>query len=150
LLIGASSVFAEIQDSINMIWGLKPKPKSDWIAFLKNRLLSFSIIISFGFLLLVSLGISALVEAFGNQLKLIIPGISVILIYTINLCITIGMPFKWQSFYKQQGFFPWRKYFWRFAENFNSYPMKMKNTIPQNILWSPGRRFFCHNQQHEL
>jgi membrane protein len=91
LLIGASSVFAEIQDSINMIWGLKPKPKSGWIAFLKNRLLSFSIIISLGFLLLVSLSISALVEEFGNHLKLIIPGISVILIYAINLCITIGI-----------------------------------------------------------
>jgi membrane protein len=91
LLIGASSVFAEIQDSINMIWGLKPKPKSGWIAFLKNRLLSFSIIISLGFLLLVSLSISALVEEFGSHLKLIIPGMSVILIYAINLCITIGI-----------------------------------------------------------
>ncbi len=91
LLVGASSVFAEMQDSINMIWGLKPKPKSGWIAFLKNRLLSFSIIISLGFLLLVSLSISALVEEFGNHLKLIIPGISVVLIYAINLCITIGI-----------------------------------------------------------
>jgi membrane protein len=91
LLIGASSVFAEMQDSINMIWGVKPKPKSGWIAFLKNRLLSFSIIVSLGFLLLVSLGFSALVEAFGNHLKLIMPGISVILIYAINLCITIGI-----------------------------------------------------------
>jgi membrane protein len=91
LIIGASSVFAEIQDSINMIWGLKPKPKSGWIAFLKNRLLSFSIIISLGFLLLVSLSISALVEEFGNHLKLIIPGMSVILIYAINLCITVGI-----------------------------------------------------------
>ncbi len=91
LLIGASGVFAEMQDSINMIWGLKPKPKSGWIAFLKNRLLSFSIIISLGFLLLVSLSFSALVEAFGNHLKLIIPGISVILVYVINFCITVGI-----------------------------------------------------------
>ena|ERR1700722_16746928 len=91
LVIGASSVFAEIQDSINMIWGLKPKPKSGWIAFLKNRLLSFSIIVSLGFLLLVSLSISALVEEFGNHLKQIVPGMSVILIYAINLCITIGI-----------------------------------------------------------
>lgn len=91
LLIGASSVFAEMQDSINMIWGLKPKPKSGWIAFLKNRLLSFSIIVSLGFLLLVSLSFSALVEAFGNHLKLIIPGISVILVYVINFCITVGI-----------------------------------------------------------
>ncbi len=91
LVIGASSVFAEMQDSINMIWGLKPKPKSGWIAFLKNRLLSFSIIVSLGFLLLVSLGVSALVEAFGNHLKLIVPGMSVVFIYVINQCITVSI-----------------------------------------------------------
>jgi membrane protein len=91
LIIGASSVFAEMQDSINMIWGLKPKPKSGWITFLKNRLLSFSIIVSLGFLLLVSLAISALVEIFGNHLKSLFPGLSVIVIYVINLCITIGV-----------------------------------------------------------
>jgi len=37
LFIGATSVFAEMQDSINMIWGLKTKPKKGWVAFLKTR-----------------------------------------------------------------------------------------------------------------
>lgn len=60
LLIGATSVFAEIQDSINSIWGLKPKPKKGWIKMLQNRFLSFSVIISLGFLLLVSLGVDAI------------------------------------------------------------------------------------------
>lgn len=91
LIIGASSVFAEMQDSINMIWGLKPKPKSGWVAFLKNRLLSFSIIVSLAFLSLVSLGFSALVEVFGNHLKSAFPGISIIFVYVINSCITIGI-----------------------------------------------------------
>ena len=91
LVIGASSVFAEMQDSINMIWGLKPKPKSGWVAFLKNRLLSFSIIVSLAFLLLVSLGFSALVEVFGTHLKSAFPGISIIFVYVINSCITIGI-----------------------------------------------------------
>src|SRR5450432_2823846 len=91
LIIGASSVFAEMQDSINMIWGLKPKPKSGWIAFLKNRLLSFSIIISLGFLLLVSLALSALVEVFSSHLKSVFPGLSIIVIYAVNLCITIAI-----------------------------------------------------------
>src|SRR5450631_4221611 len=89
LIIGASSVFAEMQDSINMIWGLKPKPKSGWIAFLKNRLLSFSIIISLGFLLLVSLGFSALVEIIGRHLQSAIPGLSIVIIYLINQVITL-------------------------------------------------------------
>src|SRR5215213_4345197 len=41
LLIGATGVFGEIQDSINDIWGIKPKPKQGWLKLIKNRLLSF-------------------------------------------------------------------------------------------------------------
>jgi membrane protein len=91
LVVGASSVFAEMQESINIIWGVKPKPKSGWKAFLKNRLLSFSIIVSLAFLLLVSLGFSALVEVFGNHLKSIFPGLSVIILYLINLILTLSI-----------------------------------------------------------
>jgi len=89
LVIGASSVFAEMQDSINIIWGIKPKPASGWIAFLKNRLLSFSIIVSLGFLLLVSLGISAMIDLMGSQLQNTFPSLSVAFIYVINLVITL-------------------------------------------------------------
>jgi membrane protein len=91
LIIGATGIFSEIQDSINMIWGLKPKPKKGWVAFLKNRFLSFSIIIGLGFLLLVSLLISALVEAFGNHLKSLFSGISTVLLYIINQVLSIGI-----------------------------------------------------------
>ena len=89
LVIGASSVFAEMQDSINMIWGLKPKPQSGWIAFLKNRLLSFSVIISLGFILLVSLGVSAMISALGSRLETAMPGVSILVIYVVDLLITI-------------------------------------------------------------
>src|SRR5215212_5570740 len=65
LLLGATTVFGEIQDSINDIWGLKPKPKQGWLKLIKNRLLSFGIIGSLGFLLLVSLAVTALVEGIG-------------------------------------------------------------------------------------
>ncbi len=91
LVVGATSVFVEMQDSINMIWQLKPKPKKGWLAFLKNRFLSLSLIVSLGFLLLVSLGVSALVEAFGNPLHTLIPGISIVVIYVLNLILTIGI-----------------------------------------------------------
>src|SRR6201995_5578968 len=50
LILGATSVFGDMQDSINKIWGLKPKPKRGWLKMLQNRFLSFSIIISLGFL----------------------------------------------------------------------------------------------------
>jgi membrane protein len=67
LLIGATSVFAEIQDSINTIWGIKPKKQSGFWLYLKARLLSFGVIGSFGFILLVSLGISTFMDALSNR-----------------------------------------------------------------------------------
>src|SRR5664279_2440390 len=91
LFIGATSVFSEMQDSINMIWGLKSKPKKGWVSFLKNRFLSFSVIIGLGFLLLVSLFISAMVSAFGDRLKSLVPGVSTPLLYTINMGVSLGL-----------------------------------------------------------
>jgi len=89
LLIGATTVFAQIQESINSIWGLKPKPKKGWLKLLKNRFLSFSVIIGLGFLLLVSLSISALIDGFSSSLKAHFPEIAVVIFYIINLIITL-------------------------------------------------------------
>jgi membrane protein len=89
LLFGATTVFAEIQDSVNSIWELKAKPKQKgWWRLLRNRLLSFSVIVSLAFLLLVSLFISALVDALGERLKTIFPSMTVNVIYVINFLIT--------------------------------------------------------------
>jgi membrane protein len=89
LVIGATTVFAQIQSSINLIWGLKPKPKKGWLKLLKNRFLSFSVILSLGFLLLVSLGISSLIDAFSNSLKARFPDVTVVIFYIVNLIITL-------------------------------------------------------------
>jgi membrane protein len=91
LLIGATSMFGEMQDSINMIWGLKAKPKSAWWSLIKTRLLSFGVIASLGFLLLVSLAISGLIEALSNRLMNYFPDITLILFYIINLVINFGV-----------------------------------------------------------
>jgi membrane protein len=88
LVIGATSVFAEIQDSINLIWGLKAKPKKGWLKMLTNRLLSFSILVSLGFLLLVSLVINGLLEGLMGKLQQMFPQITVVVVYIINLAIT--------------------------------------------------------------
>jgi membrane protein len=84
LLIGASSVFAEIQDSINYIWGIKAKPKHGLIKFLYNRLMSFSMIGSVGFLLLVGLIINSIIDILNKRLAIILPLDSVILLFTIS------------------------------------------------------------------
>ena len=91
LLFGATTVFAEIQDSINGIWNLKAKPKKGWLILIKARLMSFGIIAALGFLLLVSLGVTALVEALNNRLKEHFPDITVAIFYILNLVITFGV-----------------------------------------------------------
>jgi membrane protein len=89
LLIGATTVFAVIQDSINSIWNLKPKPgKNTWWQMVKIRLLSFGVIGSLGFLLLVSLGVSALVEALNDRLQSQFPEVAVVFFYVFNLVIS--------------------------------------------------------------
>ncbi len=84
LLIGASGVFAEIQDSINYIWGIKAKPKKGFIKFVINRLTSFSMIGSMGFLLLVGLIFNSLLEVLNERLMNYFPIDTVYLIYAIN------------------------------------------------------------------
>ncbi len=91
LLIGASTMFGEMQDSINSIWGLKAKPKLGLAKLIQSRLLSFGMIGSLGFLLLVSLAATTVVESLGDRLKSIFPDVAVVLFYIINLVLTLGV-----------------------------------------------------------
>lgn len=87
LVIGATGVFTEIQDSINFIWSVKAKPKKGWLKLVLNRLLSFSLIISFGFVLMVSLGIHALVDILFEKLTRLFNDATVYLFMVINYVI---------------------------------------------------------------
>lgn len=88
LFIGATSVFAEIQDSINTIWGIKPKKQSGFWLYLKSRLLSFGVIGSFGFILLVSLGISTIMDTLSERLFSQFPETLFYVVYILNNLIT--------------------------------------------------------------
>jgi membrane protein len=89
LLIGATTVFTEIQDSINSIWNLKLKDTTGWWKVLLSRILSFSIVIGLGFLLLVSLILNGLLEGLMDRLTAMFPDVAVVLIYIVNLLITL-------------------------------------------------------------
>jgi membrane protein len=89
LLIGASSIFIEIQDSLNHIWRVKAKPKSGWIKLLQNRFLSFSLIVSLGFLLLASLLVNLIIEALGKKIEHFLPAVTGLLLKAVNLGITL-------------------------------------------------------------
>ncbi|ESU24344.1 hypothetical protein FEDK69T_07880 [Flavobacterium enshiense DK69] len=91
LLIGATSVFVEIQDSINMIWKLKAKPKKGWIKLIKDRLLSSSLIISLGFLLIVSLLINGALLALSEWLKNYFPSVTLIIFRIIDILVSFAV-----------------------------------------------------------
>lgn len=89
LLLGATSMFGEVQDSINGIWQLKIKPNQSWLLMLKNRLLAFVIIACMGILLIASLAATALLEGLGKELEKILPDISVIIFYLVGQLFTL-------------------------------------------------------------
>lgn len=91
LIIGATTVFGEIQESINIIWQVKAKPKKAWLKLLKDRLLSGSLIISLGFLLLVSLIINGALLAVSDKLKTFLPDITVLLFNALNIVVSFAV-----------------------------------------------------------
>lgn len=84
LIVGATTVFGDIQDSVNKIWSVKAKPEKGWLKLLKDRLLSGSIIIGLGFLLIVALVVNGAVSAFDYLLKEWLPDFSVILLTALT------------------------------------------------------------------
>ncbi|MBC7572052.1 MAG: YihY/virulence factor BrkB family protein [Spirosoma sp.] len=91
LVIGSTTIFVEIQDSVNLIWRVKAKPKRGWLKLIKDRLLSSSLVISLGFLLLVSLLVNGMVLALSNFMTRYIPRISVVLISGVNFFISMAV-----------------------------------------------------------
>ena len=76
LIMGATAVFGELQSALNQIWDVKAKPDRGMImSFVVDRVRSFSIAIGVGFLLLVSLVISALISWLQNYMNTWLPGI---------------------------------------------------------------------------
>ena len=66
LILGATGVFAELKSSLNLIWDATPKISTGVLGFLKDRLLSFAMVASIGFLLLVSLLVNTVISFMSN------------------------------------------------------------------------------------
>jgi membrane protein len=91
LVIGATTVFAELQNALDRIWHVPPsqKPKGIW-AMLRARIMSFGLIIGLVFLLMVSLAVSAAVAAFGSFTSSLMPGQEVLLLL-LNESVAVGV-----------------------------------------------------------
>jgi membrane protein len=88
LLIGATGIFGEVQDSLNKIWGLKIKTRITWWKLIINRLLSFSLILSIGFVMMVSLLLNAMISAFGKFLARYFSEFSVVVVQVTDNVVT--------------------------------------------------------------
>ena len=86
----ATGVFAQLQDSLNTIWKVKKKPRNGVLAFVRQRLLSFAMVLGIGFLLLVSLVLSAALSAAGTFLMGLMPGWETVL-QLVNLAIAFAV-----------------------------------------------------------
>lgn len=86
LVIGATGVFTEIQSSLNHIWGVRAKPKKGFLRLIINRLISFSMIIGLGFLLIISLLADAIILALSHFLLSYLDWLPIPLISLFNHC----------------------------------------------------------------
>lgn len=89
LVISATSVFLSLQISINQIWKIKPKPKKGFIKFIVNRLLSLAMVISMGFVLMVSLVVDTALVMFQERLSDNLGGITLTIVTVLNVAVSL-------------------------------------------------------------
>lgn len=90
LALSATTVFMSLQSSLNKIWGIKPKPARGWVKYIVNRLVSLAMVISFGFVLLVSLLIDTILVVFQDMLTRFMEGITLYLVTALNIVISLA------------------------------------------------------------
>ena len=78
LIASATGLFIELQSDLNTIWGVEEKSGQGLLGFIKNRLLSFAMVVAIGFLLLVSLVLSAALAGFAKYLNALVPGLHIL------------------------------------------------------------------------
>ncbi len=91
LILGSTGVFAQLQVSLNQIWEVKVVAKKKWLKSIKDRLFSFGLVLSIGFLMLVSLLLSTGLSAFSDWIKLHLPDVILLVFRFLNFILSFGM-----------------------------------------------------------
>jgi len=89
LIFAATTFFVTLQESINDIWNLKVKPRNGLWQFIRDRLLSFGLILSVALLLLISFVISAVLSVFTGYLQQLLPEVTVIVIHLVDFGLSL-------------------------------------------------------------
>jgi membrane protein len=91
VLLGATGVFVELQKALNVIWEVKAKPRRAVFTVIRTRLFSFGLILSVGFLLLISLTITTVIAVMGDWVMNHWTNIILIIFYVLNFIISFGV-----------------------------------------------------------
>ena len=90
-VIGALRLIIEIQSSLNSIWGIKAVPKKSWLKYIQNRLLSFSIILVFAFVLLITFSITNIIGDLSNKFMASYPEVAGFIVKVVGQVLNIGV-----------------------------------------------------------
>jgi membrane protein len=90
LLIGSTTVFAELESNLNRIWEVEARKESGWWSFIRTRLLSFGMVLTIGFLLIISLVVSAAIAAWGKYWAGWFGGMEALL-HIANFVVSVGI-----------------------------------------------------------
>ncbi|MFA0963349.1 YihY/virulence factor BrkB family protein [Roseivirga sp. BDSF3-8] len=88
MVFSATTVFVALQDALNAMWEVEARPEKGWLKVIINRVLSLAMVVSMGFLLLVSLTADLFVNLFNDYLKENFAGISAQLISSGEFMVT--------------------------------------------------------------
>jgi membrane protein len=90
LLLGAAGLFGQLQDALNTVWGVPPKPNQGLLETIKDRFISFAMVLGIGFMLLVSLILSTVLSAINGWMIGLLPAAE-FLAQIINFVLSFGV-----------------------------------------------------------
>lgn len=91
LIFGATGVFYQVQQTLNMIWNVESRPDRQFLQFIISRLFSFGMILTIGFLLIVSLVISSLITALSEWLTISFFGVIDTILQLMDIALSLGI-----------------------------------------------------------
>ncbi|MBA3899659.1 MAG: YihY/virulence factor BrkB family protein [Bacteroidetes bacterium] len=91
VLFTSTTVFYHLQKSLNRVWGIEAQPEKAWLKYLIDRVFSFGMVLSIGFLMLISLVVTSLLTAFGNWLQEYVPDVLMVIFHILNILISLAV-----------------------------------------------------------
>jgi membrane protein len=89
MIFSATTVFVALQNALNAMWQVQAKPEKGWLKMIINRVLSLAMVVSMGFLLLVSLSVDVVLSLVNDYLRQELSGVAVYLMTAGNILVSL-------------------------------------------------------------